>query len=98
MNSTFLLTFAVALIGGLGALALLAGLISLALPQRRATGRQLLLAATPAGLLGMGGLHGVASLTNTAPRSEATLIAFFCGAGVAALAWALLRWIMRQEP
>ncbi len=97
MNNTFLLTFAVSVIGGLGALAYLLGLVGLVWRPHRALARQLLLTATPGGLLGMGGLYGVASLTSTSPPGEAALIAFFCGAGVATLAWAILRWTLRQE-
>lgn len=97
MNNTFLLSFAVTLIAGLGALALLGACLML-VTRHRALAGQLLLAATPAGALGVGGLYGVASLTNTAPSLNAAGIAFLCGAGVAALAWSLFRSIMRQEP
>ncbi len=98
MNSTFVLNFALALIGGLGAVALLAALLGLPFARLRPHSRHLILFALPAGLAGIGALHGVASLTQTAPAQVATLIAFFCGAGVGALAWIMLRRLGRGRP
>ncbi|MBI3150005.1 MAG: hypothetical protein HYZ17_15990 [Betaproteobacteria bacterium] len=97
MNNTFLLSFAVGLIGAIGALALASGLVGLALAKHRAWARPLLLCATSAGLLGVLALFAVASLTDTNPAGVAAGIAFLCGAGIAALAWSLLRRIMRAE-
>ncbi|KAB2837555.1 MAG: hypothetical protein F9K47_19800 [Burkholderiales bacterium] len=97
MNQTFLLPLAVGLIAGLGGLALAWGLLGLLLPRQRARAGQLLIVAAPAGLLGVLGLYGVASLTGTAPEISAAGIAFLCGAGVAGIAWGTLRWIMSNE-
>lgn len=97
MNQHFLLSFAVVFFASIGGLALLFGLFGLVWSSRRTFAKRLLLVTLPAGLFGVLALYALANLTNTTPAPSAAGVAFLCVAGVAAIALALLRAIMRNE-